>query len=78
MGVARAYIDFETLLTAFVEGHSLDLEAQSGIPSDAEILNGGYSEKKRAWFVDFEHPNFKDYEEIDVELTGFFVHTEED
>lgn len=73
MGVARAHIDFENLLAVFVSDCSISLEAWQGIPSDAKILNGGYSEEKRAWYVDFEHPDFKDFDEIDVILQGYFM-----
>jgi len=73
MGVARAYIDFDNLLPVFVEDCSVDLEAWLGIPQDAEILNGGYSEKRHAWFVDFEHPDYNDFDEFDVKLTGYYM-----
>lgn len=68
MGVARAYIDFENLLPAFMDNNLLNIETWGGIPKDAEILNGGYDEEKQAWFVDFQHASFEDFEPLDVEI----------
>lgn len=69
MGVARAYIKFDVLVNAFVDDNFLSLENNYGdsIPQDAEILNGGYDEKSARFFVDFEHPKFRDFQEIEVQ-----------
>lgn len=76
MGVGRAYIDFENLVKAFMEDNFLDVEVWRGIPSDAEILNGGYDMEKRAWYVDFEHPDYEDFEKLEIRLIKYFARTE--
>jgi hypothetical protein len=75
MGVARAYIKFDTLLNAFVKDNFLEMETSycKAIPQDAEILNGGYDEKTARFFVDFEHPDFEDYEDFEVKPQLYYI-----
>lgn len=76
MGVARAKMKFGILVNAFLEDNFLDLytsHAKRTIPRDAEILNGGYDEDSCMFFVDFEHPDFEDFEEFEVEPDLYYI-----
>lgn len=75
MGVARAKIPFWILLNAFIDDNFLEIDthySQEAIPQDAKILNGGYDEETSTFFIDFEHPDFEDFEDFEIKPTIYY------
>lgn len=67
MGIARAKVGLVYLAQLFTDDGYLNcfIVAQ-GIPEDAEIINGEYDPTTGDFYIDFEHPDFKDFEDFDI------------
>lgn len=68
MGIARAKIGLEYLKNMFTEERLNFFFVAQGIPKDAELINGEYDPISGNFHIDFEHPDFEDFENLDITI----------
>jgi hypothetical protein len=60
MKVKRLYVSPELIVTMLTTGYTLnaELSVAEGLPVGATLVGVGYDLNRRAWGLDFQHPDF--------------------